>query len=218
MSFPFLAVNMAMTLDGKVSRPDGKWYGISSRNDKRRMDEIRSEAEALILGKNSLLNDDPVTHLRFVESDREPRPILLVRNGTLPESLKVFHFSKERPLLFCTKRNKAEVEANLGSLAEIVIVEAEDIDSEFVLSELGRRGYKKVLLEGGPGFNEIFFRKDLVDRLYLTIVPFLIGQNGLPSITGGTSAYSDFDSAKWTLASCEKFENEVFLIYDRKKR
>ena len=46
-----LSINMAMTLDGKVARPDGKWYGLSSRNDKKRMDLIRSQADALILGK-----------------------------------------------------------------------------------------------------------------------------------------------------------------------
>ncbi|EMF45079.1 riboflavin biosynthesis protein RibD C-terminal domain protein [Leptospira interrogans serovar Lora str. TE 1992] len=50
-SLPNVSVNMAMTLDGKVSRPDGRWYGLSSRNDKKRMDEIRSKAEVLILGK-----------------------------------------------------------------------------------------------------------------------------------------------------------------------
>ena len=59
-----LAINMAMTLDGKVARPDGKWYGLSSRQDKRQMDRIRSQADALILGKNSLINDDPVIKLR----------------------------------------------------------------------------------------------------------------------------------------------------------
>ncbi|HMZ61570.1 MAG TPA: dihydrofolate reductase family protein, partial [Leptospiraceae bacterium] len=42
-----LSVNMAMTIDGKTARPDGKWYGLSSRNDKIRMDKYRSEADAL---------------------------------------------------------------------------------------------------------------------------------------------------------------------------
>ncbi|MFB5650112.1 RibD family protein [Leptospira wolffii] len=216
MNLPFLSVNMAMTLDGKVSRPDGKWYGLSSRNDKRRMDQIRSESDALILGKNSLLNDDPVTHLRYVESDREPRPILLVRNGTLPEDRKVFQFSKQRPLLFCTSNNEKEVRSNLEDLAEIVVLDSQDMDSEFVLLELGKRGYSKILLEGGPRLNDSFFRKGLVNRLYVTIVPFLVGQKGLPSITGGDSAYPDFDKDIWKLTSCEKHEEEVFLIYDKK--
>ncbi|TGK02916.1 RibD family protein [Leptospira langatensis] len=217
MTFPFLFVNMAMTLDGKVCRPDGKWYGLSSRNDKRRMDEIRSEADALILGKNSLLNDDPVTHLRYVEAEKEPRPILLVRSGTLPEDRKVFQFSKVPPLLFCLTKNQEEVRANLSELAEIVPLHGEDLEPEEVLSELASRGYKKVLLEGGPRLNDSFFRKDLVNRLYLTLVPFMIGKSDLPSITGGVFEYSDFDRESWTLTSCESQGQEVFLIYDKKE-
>lgn len=93
-SLPNVSVNMAMTLDGKVSRPDGRWYGLSSRNDKKRMDEIRSKAEVLILGKNSILNDDPVVHLRYVDNVQDPRPVILVRSGTIPKDKKVFRFLK----------------------------------------------------------------------------------------------------------------------------
>ncbi|EIE01842.1 RibD family protein [Leptospira licerasiae] len=215
MSGRFVSVNMAMTLDGKVCRPDGKWYGLSSRNDKRRMDQIRSEADALIVGKNSLLNDDPVTHLRYVESEKEPRAIILVRTGTLPSDRKVFHFSKVKPLLFCTSKNESQVRSELTELAEIISLKGEDLDPEIILKELEKRGHSKILLEGGPRLNDSFFRKGLVDRLYLTIVPYFIGQSGLPSITGGGSAYHNFDKATWKLVSSEQLEQEVFLIYDK---
>ncbi|EMJ99707.1 MULTISPECIES: RibD family protein [unclassified Leptospira] len=215
MSGRFVSVNMAMTLDGKVCRPDGKWYGLSSRNDKRRMDQIRSEADALILGKNSILNDDPVTHLRYVESEKEPRAILLVRTGTIPSDKKVFHFSKVKPLLFCTSNNESQVRSELSEFAEIVTLQGEDLAPEIILNELEKRGYTKILLEGGPRLNDSFFRSGLVDRLYLTIVPFLIGQFGLPSITGGEFAYRNFDQEIWKLVSSEQKEQEVFLIYDK---
>jgi riboflavin biosynthesis pyrimidine reductase len=80
---------MAMTLDGKVARPDGKWYGLSSRQDKRQMDRIRSQADALILGKNSLINDDPVIKLRYVEG-KDPLPVILLRKGIVSKNRKVF--------------------------------------------------------------------------------------------------------------------------------
>ena len=82
-----LAINMAMTLDGKVARPDGKWYGLSSRQDKRQMDRIRSQADALILGKNSLINDDPVIKLRYVEG-KDPLPVILLRKGIVSKTKK----------------------------------------------------------------------------------------------------------------------------------
>ncbi|TGL92383.1 RibD family protein [Leptospira barantonii] len=216
-SLPNVTINMAMTLDGKVCRPDGKWYGLSSRNDKRKMDEIRSKAEVLILGKNSIINDDPVIHLRYVENERDPRPVILLRSGTLPEDKKVFRFSKQPPLIFCLNENYSSVRDNLCSVAEIVLIPGEDLSPLEVLKILSEMGYKEVLLEGGPSLNDSFFRLDLISRIHLTIVPFLIGQKDLPSITGGRKEYPNFDQSRWNLVSSETLENEVFLMYEKKE-
>lgn len=216
-SLPNVTINMAMTLDGKVCRPDGKWYGLSSRNDKKKMDEIRSKADVLILGKNSIINDDPVIHLRYVENERDPRPVILLRSGTLPEDKKVFRFSKQPPLIFCLNENYSSVRDNLCSVAEIVLIPGEDLSPLEVLKILFEMGYKEVLLEGGPSLNDSFFRMDLISRIHLTIVPFLIGQKDLPSITGGRKEYPNFDQSRWNLVSSEILENEVFLMYEKKE-
>ncbi|XDD50491.1 RibD family protein [Leptospira sp. WS92.C1] len=214
-AYPKVSINMAMTLDGKVSRPDGKWYGLSSRNDKKRMDEIRSRADVLILGKNSILNDDPVIHLRYVENEEDPRPVILLRSGTLPEDKKVFRFSKQPPLIFCLNENYSVVRANLCSVAEIILLPGDDLNPADVLKILSEMGYHEILLEGGPSLNDSFFRLDLISRIYVTIVPFIIGKKDLPSITGDRKEYPDFDHKKWDLVSSETSENEVFLIYHR---
>lgn len=216
-SLPNVTINMAMTLDGKVCRPDGKWYGLSSRNDKRKMDEIRSKADVLILGKNSIINDDPVIHLRYVENGNDPRPVILLRSGTLPEDKKVFRFSKRPPLIFCLNGNYSSVRDNLCSVAEIVLIPGEDLSPLEVLKILSEMGYKEILLEGGPSLNDSFFRSDLISRIHVTIVPFLIGQKDLPSITGGRKEYPNFDQSRWDLISSETLENEVFLMYEKKK-
>lgn len=213
-SLPNVSVNMAMTLDGKVSRPDGRWYGLSSRNDKKRMDEIRSKAEVLILGKNSILNDDPVVHLRYVDNVQNPRPVILVRSGTIPKDKKVFRFSKIPPLIFCLDENYHLIQENLSSCAQIVPISGNDLSPLKALKVLSEMGYREILLEGGPSLNDSFFRLNLVSRIYLTIVPFIIGKKDLPSITGGREEYLDFDLKKWNLISSETLENEIFLIYE----
>lgn len=171
-SLPNVSINMAMTLDGKVSRPDKRWYGLSSRNDKKRMDEIRSKTDVLILGKNSILNDDPVIHLRYVRDIKDPRPVILLRSGTLPKDKKVFRFSKQPPLIFCLNENYSSVLDNLCSVAEIISLPGNDLSPLEVLKILSEMGYREILLEGGPSLNDSFFRSDLISRIYLTIVPF----------------------------------------------
>jgi riboflavin-specific deaminase-like protein len=208
-----LAINMAMTLDGKVTRPDGKWYGLSSRKDKERMDVYRAWADALIVGKNSILNDNPVVHLRYVNAN-SPRIVLLVRKGSLPKNRRVFQLEK-KPLLFCTNQNYTQVCLELSEVAEIHCL-GEEIEPNSVIQSLVGQNYKKILLEGGPTLNYIFFQQNLVTKLHLTIVPFIIGQSNLKSIVEGKEALFEFDKSKWKLENVEKIENELFLTYVKK--
>ncbi len=207
-----LSVNMAMTIDGKTARPDGKWYGLSSRNDKIRMDKYRSEADALLLGKNSLLNDDPAIKIRYQENADDPVPVILIRNGTIPASLRVFQ-SSQKPIIICADNNYSNLK-NLASLAEVVSLGTEIRPAE-VIELLIRRKLNKILLEGGPTLNSAFFSEDLVNRIYITIVPFIIGMSSLPSIINQSSPLPHFDLKKWELESSEIIENEVFLKYRR---
>ena len=174
-----LAINMAMTLDGKVARPDGKWYGLSSRQDKRQMDRIRSQADALILGKNSLINDDPVIKLRYVEG-KDPLPVILLRKGIVSKNRKVFSNPDVRPLVICLKENELAVKEELSTVAEILVMEGNTIDPGEVLSILKNRNLNRVLLEGGPTLNYSFQKAGLIDVINLTIVPFLIGKKIFP--------------------------------------
>ena len=209
-----LAINMAMTLDGKVARPDGKWYGLSSRQDKRQMDRIRSQADALILGKNSLINDDPVIKLRYVEG-KNPLPVILLRKGIVSKNRKVFSNPYVRPLVICLKENEFSVKEEISTVAEILVMEGNTIDPGEVLSILKNRNLNRVLLEGGPTLNYSFQKAGLIDVINLTIVPFLIGKKNLPSIVDGELEFPNFAEDKWNLTHCEKIDNEVFLRYEK---
>ena len=209
-----LAINMAMTLDGKVARPDGKWYGLSSRDDKKRMDVYRSSADALILGKNSLINDDPVIKLRYIDG-KDPLPVILIRKGIVKKDRKVFSNPNVRPLVICLNENEMAVKEELSEVAEILALEGNNIQPQEVISILKSRNLNRVLLEGGPTLNYTFQNADLIDVIYLTIVPFLIGKKTLPSIVDGDSEFFHFAEKRWNLTHCEKIGDEVYLRYEK---
>lgn len=211
---PIVSINMAMTLDGKVARPDGKWYGISSEEDKKQMDVYRSQADAIIVGKNSILNDDPIIKIRYVKNAVNPRPVVLIRNGTLLPTKKIFVESDMAPLVICCQSNYKEVKKNLENIAEIHPLDSNDIDPKKVVGLLKRMGYLNILLEGGPKLNYSFFRQGLVHRIYLTITPFIFGMRNLPSILDGDEMLENYDKKKWKLKSCKTIGDEIFLIYE----
>ena len=209
-----LSINMAMTLDGKVERPDGKWYGLSSREDKRRMDRYRSESEVLILGKNSILNDNPIIHLRY-ETGNEPQPVILVRNGNIPDDRHVFRHSKVKPILLTTKKNVTNLSPSLESLSKIVVLGESDFSAGDVVHYLCESNYSSGLLEGGPTLNAAFFREDLVSVIYITVTPFLIGKSSLLSICNNPVELDNFENKKWILEKVEQIQNEIFLKYKK---
>jgi len=210
-----ISINMAMTLDGKVVRPDGKWYGLTSAKDRSQMDVYRSQADALIVGKNSILNDNPIVQVRNVTNALNPRPVILLRRGSLPLNKHVFDESDHIPLIICTKNNLKQVKEDLENRAEIFALDSEDIEPKKVTGILKRKGYKAVLLEGGPKLNFSFFSQDLVDRIYLTIVPFVIGKNGLAGIADNPTELIGFEKKHWKLADSQTVGNEIFLTYEK---
>lgn len=210
-----LSINMAMTLDGKVTRPDGKWYGLSSKNDRIQMDTIRNKADALIIGKNSILNDNPNTHIKYIDSPNSPRTVLLVRNGIIPRDRNVFRTNIEKPIVFCLQENYKELKGELGGVSEIHCLEGKDMSPHQVIQKLVELGYPKILLEGGPKLNYAFLRENLVHRIHLTLVPFLVGKRNLSSIVDGELPLPDFDQNPWKLVDSKVMKNEIFFIYER---
>jgi 2,5-diamino-6-(ribosylamino)-4(3H)-pyrimidinone 5'-phosphate reductase len=81
------------------------------------------------------------------------------------------------------------------------------------LEYLKSLGYSKFLLEGGPGLNSIFFETNLVTTIYLTIVPFVIGERSLAGIISGQTSLLNFDKKSWSLESIEQIQDEIFLKY-----
>ncbi|MCB1169422.1 MAG: RibD family protein [Leptospiraceae bacterium] len=203
---PHLSVNMAMTLDGKVMLPDGTWHGLTSTRDRLRMDEYRRQARILIVGRNSVEKDNPVFRLK--DGGAGPRPTMICRSRLPVEGLRFFDHN---PLLFIPPA----LEKQASQLTSCEVVIREDVSPRAVLEELGRRGYETALLEGGPSLNYDFFLQDLVDRLYLTVVPFVLGDSALPGILDGKRCLPDFKERRWKLHHCEKIENEIFTEYHR---
>lgn len=218
-----LCVNMAMTLDGKVQRPDGRWYGLTSVNDRERMDVYRMQAEGLIIGKNSILMDNPVSLPRNAGA-KPPVPIVICRNTLVAFNCRVFEQQAVQPLLFVSRdlweRTEKEGRPELVQFRQrvnVVALERGELEPASLLERLYGMGFRKVLLEGGPTLNHSFFGADLVDTLYVTIVPYLIGGNRLPGIVDGEAVFPGFEQAKWGLVKSEAIGDELLLQYRRKR-
>ncbi|NBU96864.1 MAG: hypothetical protein EBS19_01410 [Spirochaetia bacterium] len=120
-----------------------------------------------------------------------------------------------KPLIITTEECYDEIFNDLKNYATIKVLGKSNISPIDVIQFLNSLGYSKYLLEGGPSLNSIFFENNLVTTIYLTIVPFLIGEKKLSGIISGSTALPNFEKKSWRLESIEQIQDEIFLKYTK---
>ena len=204
---PYLAINMVATIDGRAA-VNGSAVGIGSSADKGLMRELRAEADVVLHGAGTV-RADPLSarvppHLvqqRLAHGlSEQPLGAIVTRSGDLParhpyyDSATVIYVTSDRPV----QVEAAGVEVcRVGSVSEAV-------------GDLGRRGARRILCEGGPTLNAALFEAGLIDEVYLTIAPKVLGgHDPLTIIKGAAFAHT----IHLEVRSLVELESELFLRY-----
>jgi Pyrimidine reductase, riboflavin biosynthesis len=174
---------------------------------------LRASVDAVIVGANTAIVDNPRLTVRYVEG-RNPIRVLIDGALRAPPYLHIFDTSAPT-LVFTTMRASPEkIEELRSRCVEVHVVDGESVDPATVLQTLYKRGVRKVLLEGGGKTNWEFLKRCLVDEIILTITPYVFG-NGVSLIDG--EGYSTTEEAPFSLSLisiklCE-CGREVVLTY-----
>lgn len=179
---PFVTLKMAMTLDGKVAGPSGATRQITGPEACSYVHAMRDEADAILVGKNTILKDNPRLTTRLSrgqgqpESGKDPIRIILDSHLTLPTNAKIFHVKSKAKNYLATVRNKTTKRyPNTGFLVCRPNGKGR-VDLKDLLRQLGRRGILSVLVEGGPTVHANFLKEGLADKLSLFLAPKVMGK------------------------------------------
>lgn len=205
-------INMAMSIDGKSVLPGGRWHGHTSKYDRENMDRIRSISDAVLVGSASLRMDDALLYdRRNPGKNRQPSPVIFTLNGDISPGWNVFQKPHPKALIVGSSLVLEKVE-NLAWPDEIPDTypwEGWNNLDEFLAFLEEKRGYQNILVEGGPKINFQFFKRNLIDEMYITIVPFIVGGRGSGPISG--DFVDSLPSKK--LISSKVIGKEIFLHY-----
>lgn len=211
---------MAMSMDGHVVEPNGGW-SLGSKEDKKRMDDLRLWADAVIVSRASLKRDNPNLFVRSKpQSKKHPRPVIVLHNTKrkIPASLRAFGKPHPAGEFWIPKGNEAllDTRSYLQDGDKIALQWQTFLYKSVkdIVSSLAQRGYQKILLEGGPSLNTFFLETNLIDEIYITIIPLVIGGIRTDRFIQG---YDLPFLKKWKLKSCESVKNEIFLCYQKQK-
>ena len=222
MERPFVYVNMAMTADGKITSAHREEPQFTSRRDKRSMDKLRAEADAVLIGAGTLRGDDPPLHIRDDEmkayrrslgKPEHPLNVLVTASAAVDAWARFFKRDRAAWCIVATVEDAPAAQRSaLAQVAEVWTLGRGRVDLAAVLSLLTERGVARLLVEGGGELNWSLFADDLVDELYVTVAPAILGGRDAPTLCEG-AGFEMAGRRPLRLLSSEAIDGEIYCRY-----
>jgi riboflavin-specific deaminase-like protein len=184
---PYLILNMVSTLDGK-STLEWRTEGISSDTDRELFHQLRTQTDAVMVGAGTiraerygrLIKRDDLREKRRAEG-LDPDPLAVVVSATLdlPGDLPLLQEPEQRVLIATGS------DARLHGTSAQIEYAATGEDLPLLMARLREIGVRSVLCEGGPTLNSHLLAAGLVDELFLSLSPKLVGGAAALTIVAG---------------------------------
>ena len=212
-SKPKVILSAAITLDGKIGQKN-KHIVLSSKSDKIRVHKLRSKSDAILVGKNTVEQDDPLLTVRYAKG-KNPIRIILDSHGTIKNNSRIIKTCKRVPTIIVTSEIISK--SNLNRLQklpiDVIICGKNQVNITKLLSILSKKGIKTILLEGGGTLNRSFLKKNLIDEMVIALTPYVLGSENTVSLFEGISFPSLKMKLPLKLKKVQKSGNEIILNY-----
>lgn len=187
----YVILSCAVSLDGYIDDATEHRLVLSDAADFDRVDELRAGCDAILVGANTVRNDNPRLLVRSptrraarVAAGRPPTPIkvTLTASGALNPAAAFFTADttdrggthEDTKLVYCPPERLAAISARFASVATV----APAANLAELLADLSRRGVRRLLVEGGTSVLTAFLAAGLADELWLAVAPVLVGDTG----------------------------------------
>lgn len=178
---PFVTVKYAMTLDGKIATHTGDSKWVTGPEAREFVQRMRRVCDAILVGVNTALTDDPyLTSRDDAGNPLERQPLRVVLDSVGHTPVKAVMFSQPGSTLIATTETApdARILALEQAGAEVVVLPSGDdrrVSLRALLDHLGSRGVVNLLVEGGGSVHGAFFDAGLVDKVYAFVAPLIVG-------------------------------------------
>jgi diaminohydroxyphosphoribosylaminopyrimidine deaminase / 5-amino-6-(5-phosphoribosylamino)uracil reductase len=179
---PFVTLKLAASLDGRIAAASGDSQWISGEQSRRVVHELRNRVDAILVGAETVRNDDPRLTCRM-RGGRDPLRVVLDGRLSIMPSARVCTQPSTAPTLIATSEDhgRGEKQAQLEAQGvQVVCLPGKNgqVPLRPLLVELGRRGHKSVLIEGGGRIAAAALREGVVDKVLFFYAPLLLGGEG----------------------------------------
>lgn len=224
MGRPEIIINIASSLDGMIAAKEGP-LSLSTEEDWIRVHKLRNTVDAILVGVNTILIDNPLLTIRYVKPKPNP-PFRVVLDTTckIPLDSQVLLDQDYFPTIIVTSKDaevkKKEKLLSLG--VKIIEVSKEESSDLLSLPEVLDKLYskfkiRKLLVEGGSKIISEFLENDFMDKMYVFFAPVFIGEKkGVPLFSTETSMNLN-DTMKFVLENITKIDEGILVELKLKK-
>ncbi|WP_349253978.1 dihydrofolate reductase family protein [Streptomyces sp. BPTC-684] len=219
MPRPYVLLSVATSIDGHIDDTSPNRLLLSNAEDFDRVDQVRAESDAILIGAGTMRADNP----RLLVNSEErraarvaagkpayPLKVTVTASGDLDPELKFWHHG-ESIVAYTTDAGEEKLYNRLVDLAEVVSL-GESVDFGRLLDDLGERGIERLMVEGGGSIHTAFLSQGLVDEIHLAIAPLVVGEADAPSFLN-PATYPGGSTRRMKLAEARTIGDVVLLRY-----
>ncbi|MFJ1931596.1 RibD family protein [Kitasatospora sp. NPDC086801] len=216
---PFVLLSVATSVDGHIDDTSPQRLLLSNEADFDRVDQVRAESDAILIGGNTLRSDNPrlLVNSEKRRADRiaggkpeYPLKVTISASGDLSRDLKFWHFG-DKKVVYTTDAAAPKLREELDGLTDIVST-GESVDFGALLDDLASRGVERLMVEGGGQIHTQFLSQGLADEIHLAIAPLLVGDAAAPRFLHPAD-YPGGSSQRMRLLGSEQVGDVVVLRY-----
>lgn len=182
---PYVLLSCSISLDGYLDGAGEERLLLSNDADFDRVDGVRASCDAILVGAATVRKDDPRLLIRSEERRRRrvaaglpagPVKVTLTSRGDLATDARFFTLGDGEKLVYCPDATAPDLESRIGPVATVVGLGAE-VRMDDLVTDLGRRGVRRLMVEGGGTVHTQFLTAGIADELHLVVAPFFVGDS-----------------------------------------
>lgn len=217
---PYTILSCGVSLDGYLDAATQERLVLSNPADLERVDRVRAECDAILVGAATVRNDNPrllvrATSLRQGRRARgvpeHPTKVTITGSGHLDACSNFFTTGDNEKLVYAASRAVRELRCRLGPVATVVDG-GQRVDLSTVVEDLHDRGVRRLMVEGGGQVHTQLLTADLADELHLVVAPFFVGNPRAHRFVGD-GAFPWNPGHRAHLVETRQIEDVVLLRY-----
>jgi 5-amino-6-(5-phosphoribosylamino)uracil reductase len=217
---PYTILSCGMSLDGYLDAADNERLVLSNEADLERVDAVRAECDAILVGAGTVRSDNPRLLVRNQSLRQQrrarglgetPMKVTITERADLDACSSFFATGDSEKLVYCASRAVPAAKRRLDTVAT-VIDGGQPVDLPQMVQDLFDRGVRRLMVEGGGRVHTQFLTADLADELHLVIAPFFVGNSRAHRFVGD-GAFPWNPGRRANLAETRQIGDVVLLRY-----